>query len=473
MERWKLPLIQAMVLAAVVVFAGPFIRSPFGQAAPDPSPAVNPTPPKPGNPAPPASQQLGPITMEVLPGNRVLTAGQAGEFHLAIRLTAKDLGKVDRPPLNLALVLDKSGSMQSQGKLGYARQAARTLVDMLGPQDRLALVVYDSDVEVLSASGPVKDRARLHALIDQIMPGGSTNLSGGFIKGAEEVVRHLAPDQINRVLLMTDGLANNGIQKPRLLNRLASDWYEKGVGLSTFGLGNDFNEDLLQGLAETAAGQYHFIETPEQMASIYAGELKDLMKTAARGAVLRLRPAPGVSIEEVYGYKVTREDGTLFVPVGDLYGGQTRKVVARLKAKASPEGTLEFADFELSYRDMENDAPRKLALAGIVEVSSDQALVDKGRDREVLEMVESTQVASVMSTALSKLKAGKRREAKQMLLNQIQVSQQKNETDLKSKTLGLQLGQYEQFVSEMDEISDARRSAGVKRQHQEAYKATR
>ncbi|MBI2944230.1 MAG: VWA domain-containing protein [Candidatus Wallbacteria bacterium] len=471
MQRWKVPAILAGAVAAVVVGLGPWIRSPFATVT-RPEPPPRPPIVTPHTVAPVTS--LGGITMEVLPSQSATGAGQDSDLFVAVRLTARSMPSVARPPLNLALVLDKSGSMTSERKIDYLRKAARQLVETLSPSDVLSIVVYDSEVELLSAASPVQDKARLCKLIDAITPSGSTNLSGGFLRGCEEVAKNRQSGWINRVLLMTDGLANNGETDPARLNRMAGEWHAKGVTLSTFGMGAEFNEDLLQGMAESGSGQYHFIESPDQVSGIYASELKDLMQTAARQAVLRITPAAGVRIGDVYGYSVRRDGNSTLVALGDLYGGQTRKVVLRLMLDSAQPGSRPVGAFELAFRDVQNDAPQRLSRPLAVEAVEDDARVAASRDLRVLETVESTQAAVTLDSAMRLYQTGKRDEAKRVLINQLSLTTDRNRKELKSQALDTQVQSYRSMLNRFDApMSDAQSSLAVKRGKVMALEAAR
>lgn len=163
-----------------------------------------------------------------------------------------------RPRVNVAFVLDRSGSMGGRNKINLARRAVLEGIDRLAATDRFSVVVYDNDVDVVAygatASGDAKRRA--HDALASIGPRGNTNLSGGWLRGAEQVAEVLDPEAVNRVLLLTDGLANEGITNPSELQRHAQELRLRGVSTSTFGVGEDFDEALLGGMADAGGGSH-------------------------------------------------------------------------------------------------------------------------------------------------------------------------------------------------------------------------
>ncbi len=205
------------------------------------------------------------------------------ELYLYINIKAeKAREKKERTPLNLSLVLDRSGSMQGD-KIKYACEACKFVADNLEPNDILSLVIYDDQVNVLSASAPVKDKLKLKQLINSITDRGSTNLSGGMLEGYNQVHTTHDKKRVNRVLLLSDGLANQGITDPKILQQMAREKNQtEGMTLSTFGVGEDFNELLMTGLAEYGSGNYYFIDSPDKIPTIFAKELQGLLSVVAQ-----------------------------------------------------------------------------------------------------------------------------------------------------------------------------------------------
>ena len=246
-----------------------------------------------------------------------------------LELAAPAAPDAGRPALGVALVLDRSGSMAGP-KLEVARRCAAWVVERLAPSDRVAVVAYDDEVTLVAPLGP-PDPARLGAAIAAIPPGGMTNLSGGWLKGLEELGRQ-AGVPVRKVVLLTDGLANVGITEPAMLTDAARAAAEAGVGTSTIGLGADFDEDLLTALSDAGEGGAHFAETPDAAPAIFAAELEGLASVVAQNVSVEVRPGPGVSaVGALNDYPATRVEGGLQLALGDAYGGERRRVVLELE----------------------------------------------------------------------------------------------------------------------------------------------
>lgn len=232
-----------------------------------------------------------------------------------------------RIPLNLSLVLDRSGSMWGD-KLLAARAAASRLVKRLWPEDLVSVVAFDDEVEVVSppASGDAHQAVRQR--IEQIGPGGTTNLSGGWLRGRELVADNLREGGVNRILLMTDGHANVGITDPVALEGLCREASRRGVSTTTIGFGEGFDEDLLRAMADAGSGGTYYIEEVDQAAGIFEEELEGLMSLAAQNVRVSLTPGAGCDdVKVLHEYPGHAEGKTLTLEIGDLYGREPRRVL--------------------------------------------------------------------------------------------------------------------------------------------------
>jgi Ca-activated chloride channel family protein len=242
-------------------------------------------------------------------------------------------GTAPRVPLNLALVLDASGSMSGE-KIARAKEAAGFAVRQLGSADQVAVVAYSDDVTMVAPSTTVTAAAKTDLLyrIGRIDTGGTTNLSGGWLTGCQELAR-IAGDEREqrRVLVLTDGLANVGITNPEELVEHARQLRLRGIVTSTMGVGADFNEELLEALARQGGGRFQYVETAKHVPDCVQGELGEMLQVSARKVAVEIRLPPSVRCQECLNDYVRDDlpDG-MRLHLGDLAVGETRRVLLKL-----------------------------------------------------------------------------------------------------------------------------------------------
>lgn len=235
---------------------------------------------------------------------------------------------VERPPLNLCLVLDRSGSMAG-AKLEAARDAAVLVARRLAPDDVVSVVAFDDTVRTIARAAPRKAHPDLPQRIAEIECGGSTNLSGGWLRGRELVAEHARPNRIDRVLLLTDGQANVGITDPGQLLGLCGSAAAQGIATTTIGFGEDYDEVLLRGMADAGRGNSYYIELPDQAPAVFARELEGLLSLAAQNVSVTVRPATGSLATLWHSYPATETpEGGLRLELGDLYAFEPKPLLA-------------------------------------------------------------------------------------------------------------------------------------------------
>ena len=290
--------------------------------------------------------------LDVRPENRTILVPGPGYGDIQIRVTAPDMLIVgDRPLLNLALVIDKSGSMNDEGKMEYARQAAHQLVDRLGKDDILSIVTYDHTVQVVWPARLVTDRQRLHRIIDGIYAGGRTFLSGGLEQGFRQAKVGRRKGYLNRVLLLSDGLANVGVVDREKLRKRASQMAERNISISTFGLGYEFDEDLLSRVARGGGGSYYYIANPSDMVAALKREFHMASSTVATDVEIIIRLHGNSRFHSATGHSWRSEGSSIVIGLGDLSAGESRTLMARLNVPAKEMGDLKVADVSVRYRD--------------------------------------------------------------------------------------------------------------------------
>lgn len=278
-----------------------------------------------------------PRSLHVRADRTVLRTEGGSQRHLCVDVVAprrKPCGA-----LSLGLVLDRSGSMAG-AKLNLARQGAIRAVRSLGPEDRLSLVAYSDEADVLldvaAADEPVKHAAE-RALLN-LWSGGNTDLCGGWLRGCEQVGLGLANDRLGRCLLLTDGLANLGTtDRPAIVGH-AAELRRRGVTTSTLGVGRDFDELLLREMAEAGGGNFYFAEDASQLSDFIAGETREALTVAVRDAALVVDLPPGASLSCPNPFRVRSEPNRSLVELGDLVADQVLSLVLTLAFPAGQEG---------------------------------------------------------------------------------------------------------------------------------------
>jgi Ca-activated chloride channel family protein len=361
-----------------------------------------------------------PIEISAKAESALIAPGETSA-HVLVRLRAGKAPEAAGPlKLNLALVIDRSGSM-SGAKIEDARAAAVAMVKKLNDGDRVAIVSYSDEVRVDAESTVVNEasRAKLLEAIAKITDDGSTNLGGGLTEGLAQVSKNLAPAGVNRVLLISDGLANRGIQEPRELNRIARESLQKGIITTTIGLGTDYNEDLMTGIADHGGGNYYFVADSTKIEPTLNDEVRQMAATVARDVALVVNLTGGIKVEKVHGW-VPREEGeTFIVPLGDFFSGQLRSVLWKFKL---PAGLKEGSEVVLGPIELtcnaagESGKLHRLTTEPIhLKVSGDKAAVLASRDQEVTARIAEIELATSMESASQLVADGKYDEAKVLL----------------------------------------------------------
>lgn len=278
-------------------------------------------------PTSPALPQL-----ELIPLHGAIAQQTPLTLDVLVRITPPPMPlNTERPTLNLSLVVDRSGSMGGQ-KMHYAREAAAFAVKNLLPSDRISVVLFDDRIETLVASTLATDKQALLKQISQIQARGSTALHDGWVEGGMQVSHYLNAEQLNRVILLSDGLANVGETRPDVIANDVHELAQRGVSTTALGIGNDYSEDLLAAIARSGDGNFFHIESPDQLPDIFETELAGLAATVGQRASLGLEPQSGVKVLDVLNdFDLTH---TQRYKLPDLVIGAPINVVVRLQIPA-------------------------------------------------------------------------------------------------------------------------------------------
>lgn len=289
------------------------------------------------------------VDMTVEATTPLVLANASTELGIRVRITARELPAAKRPPLDLGLVLDTSGSMEG-ASIEAVRASAAALVDKLRDGDRIAIVAFHSRVDVLVPSIIVSPatRPRLERAIAGIRAHGTTDLAGGLAAALAEVHQHQLAQGVNRIVLLSDGVPNTSAQLPSLI----AQTHQLGITVTSLGLGIDYDTALMTQIARDTGGEFHYLEKPEEVAAVFDHELMKMTTIVGRGLQLRLAPGPGVTIESMPGLQPAG-DGSVYATVGDLPAGETRDLMIPIEVAARGDGsTAELTDATLTFDDV-------------------------------------------------------------------------------------------------------------------------
>ena len=315
-----------------------------------------------------------------------------------------------RMPLNLSLVLDKSGSMQGK-KIQNLREAAKLVVDRLGPQDTISIVAFSDRKYLIAGSQLVTDKGALKKKIDRIRDGGGTAISGGMNQGLTELGKAASPDRISRMLLLTDGQTFGDEKKCKKLAKKAGD---QGILVNALGLGDDWNEDLLDNIAAASGGVADFVDSPNKIVAFFDQAVQSMQDSVVQNAQMVLRLASGVTPRQVWqvlpmisnlGYRPL-SDRDVQVTLGEMEKGQPRSLLVELLIGPRPAGTYRVAQAEIIYDVPGLNLSGEKVRSDILLSFTTNAAEAKHYEPEVMNIVEKVTAFKLQTRALEEAKMG-------------------------------------------------------------------
>jgi len=262
-------------------------------------------------------------------------------YYVHLQGVQKTGDKNERVPMNLSVVLDKSGSMAGD-KLKYTKEALKYVVNQVSSRDIISIVLYDSDVSVFLEPQRLEgDKTSLLSRIDKILDGSGTNLEGGIQKGYEllkNVKKINETEMISRVLLLSDGMANVGLSDPEALAAITRKHFEQDhISISTFGVGNDYNENLMARIALQGGGLYYFIYSPEKLPEIFKEELKGMSNVVAKNTIIKIKIPEELTYERTYSFNSNLYKNELEINLNDLFAEEQKSILICFKTKGKIE----------------------------------------------------------------------------------------------------------------------------------------
>lgn len=316
-----------------------------------------------------------------------------------------------RPPVNLSLVLDRSGSM-SGSKLEKAKEAAIEALRRLGGQDLFSVVVYDHQVDTIVPAQTAARTEWIEARIRQIRSGGNTALFGGVSQGAAEVRKHTGKGYVQRIVLLSDGIANVGPSSPQDLGRLGSALIKEGISVTTVGVGTDYNEDLMAQLSQRSDGNTYFVESSLDLPRIFAAELGDVLSVVARNVEIIIDCPEGIRPRRIIGRDGRIRGQEVRLSLNQLYGSQEKYALIQVDVPPGKDGkAIEIARARVRYEDPFTQKPRTVSATVAARYSRDKERVATSMNPSVAREVKLNYKALAQEKAIELADEGKTEEA--------------------------------------------------------------
>ncbi len=342
----------------------------------------------------------------------------ATSHYLEILVETPSRQNEHRLPLNMALVIDTSGSMSREKKLDYVKQAAKEMLQRLDDRDHVSIITYDNEARLLVPGNNAGSAREMGWVIDGLKAGGSTNMSDGLEKGYQQLRRYMTTSTVNRLLLLSDGRANRGITNPGTLSDIVLNNADASFSLSTFGVGLDFNEDLMAALSESGRGMYYFIDQPGSINDILRQEFRSVETLAAIDIKVTITLAPELEIEQVFANDYEVHGNTITVRFGDLSCGQRRRMQIRYVPRFGKKGIVQnAARVEVSYLFPGEQSPYALRQTAALNITDDSTLIRKHRHTAVNERSAVFEIHHAKSQATKAWEENRVAEATTILQN--------------------------------------------------------
>jgi Ca-activated chloride channel homolog len=318
-----------------------------------------------------------------------------------------------RPPLDVALVVDTSGSM-SGDKIANARLAAASFLDGLSDGDIASVYSFNTDVTELAPPTTINQatRAVLLQRVQGLYASGGTNLHDGLLAGRLATDRAPASHPVRRIVMISDGRATVGNTDANAIADVASQATEHGTQVTSIGVGLDYDEGMLNAMAVRSAGRLYHLEAPQQMATILHNELELLGDTVAANVYIEFTPEEGVVVEGTDVVRLDRRGSTVRIPLGSLHGAQHREVLLRARIPTTGNGARRFGDARLVWQDPGAGTTREGApVAMRYEFTNDPAASASSTEERVQAMVVSYEAAQAQVRATRMLNEGQAEQA--------------------------------------------------------------
>jgi Ca-activated chloride channel family protein len=372
------------------------------------------------------------VNIRCIPDNRYAIIGvvnhKRARFEIETKKNEENAESTKRNPINLVLVLDRSGSMASNNKLEFAKKAVISVLNLLHDDDIVHLVAYDDKVLNIFEDAHGSTREALYSTVEGIRTGGSTNLSGGIETGVKLFERYEHPGYSKRMFVLSDGLANVGLRTKEEIMRVVSKYNEKGIIIDSFGVGEDFDSEIMKGIAEAGQGQFFFLESAEVIVTLITNALQSVFDVCGTQAQFIIRGINNGIVTKIWGH----QNIALGANLGDLHVDNLRVILCDFTVSATvPDGTeLDVLDYQLKYNCPDDVQEEPVIVAGKLPLTfvGDESLVQEIDPK--VKTLHAVQVAAEMDDRIVELiEHGRRDEAIALIDEQIHLLRQVQHLD--------------------------------------------
>jgi Ca-activated chloride channel family protein len=406
------------------------------------------------------------LVLNVSPVRKILKADEKGNTWIRVELVGfEQSSSKHRAPVNLAIVLDRSGSMNGE-KIKRAKEAAIDAVQQLGPNDIVSIVTYDDVVTTLVPATKLTDIESVIEKIRSIKVGGSTALFAGVSKGAAEVRKFLDKEHVNRVILLSDGLANIGPSSAGELASFGESLVKENISVSTFGLGLGYNEDLMSQLASNSGGNHLFVEDAEVLADVFRREFDDVLSVVAQEVDIQVTIPAGIRPVRVLGNNSDIVGQQIVTRLAQVYSQQQRYILIEVEVPASETGsTRELATVSVAYANMSTNQGDKLSGSTKVTFSDNESEVSRSVDEDVMADVVALVSSEQTKLATKYLDEGDLKRCKETLQlnvdylrsNALKCTEGKERLEGLATDVGKRLGEVKSAKDNKDEYANRAR----------------
>ena len=355
------------------------------------------------------------ITLRTELGQNAYYTEKGTKAHLRIDLEGLRQQDTERAPINIAIVIDKSGSMNGN-KLEQAKEAAIMAIERLDEEDYVSVITYSDEVNVLIPARRAGDHSAFRRKIRAIRTNGRTALYAGTKRGIHELETYLDEHRVNRVILLSDGLANVGPSKPSDLERLGQQAAEKGISVTTIGLGLGFNEDLMTKLAYASDGNHAFVRYERDLVDVFNKEFGTVLSVIAQDVIIIIECADGFRPLKVMGRNAKIDGQKVQLKLNQLYAAQEKYLLLEIELdKTATEGTAPLANVKVDYRSMGHKQRVQLESAAKATFTASKQKADKSINKKVMSSVVQYVATERNEKAVALRDKGKIKEAREML----------------------------------------------------------